>query len=469
MKSDFLPSFIKLEDVENLQSGTFELYCPSMQLEATDLGGKSQVYTGPGLIKQDSNRQLCFTIFADEKVGQEEILRRWSRHKSGKIIPESEIFSLTAIDFQKRLWTSNRVFPSFNHTHPEKTLCQGLCPKLICKQKKRNISEQIAYEIVLFEKLLFPTNRITKVETIANNQTTYTLNNDILHFQSLGFDFLLQKRMDKITIVQAKTNNSFQDKHLEARILEALQFVFGREIKWGIILKNLSDSVETIMETTHINSEMGNIDPPLNLNTANNQAFTDLFGKYFTFITSSYQGQGYHIISSHIRRVCRSSTSIINTRLLILTTAIEGILKQIHVEYPNESTQTESIKHLQEYIKKWKGSDPLKNQVLNYLNQFDKPSARKQLKYLQKLGVTQKRHVDAWYKHRNIAAHSDSLEEIDIQTLATEHAAILVLMYQLIFYLIGYKGIHTDYSELGWPEKIYNISNASTVKQDNPS
>lgn len=460
MNSNFLPSPIKLKDIENLQSGTFELHCPSMRLEATAPDGKSQVYSGPGLITQDSNKQLCFTLFANEKVELEEILMQLLRHKSGKIIPESEIFSLTAIDFQQREWTSDRVFPSFNHAHPEKTLCRGLCPKLIAKLQKRKTSEQITYEIVLLEKLLFPTNRITKVETTLNNQTSYTLNDDTLHFQSLGFDFLIQKRTDKITIVQAKANDSSQHPYLEVRILEALQFVFGREIKWGVIRKNLFNSAETIIETTYINTEMGDIDTPLQLNTNNNQAFTDLFDKYFSFITSSYQGQGYHTISSYIRRVCRSSTSIINTRLLILTTAIEGILKQMNLDIPNESTQAESIEYLQEYIKEWKGSESLKNQVLNYLTQFDKPSARKQLKYLQKLGVTQKKHIDAWYKHRNIAAHSDSLEEINIQTLATEHDAILVLMYHLIFYLIGYEGTYTDYSELGWPEKIYSIPNA---------
>jgi hypothetical protein len=47
------------------------------------------------------------------------------------------------------------------------------------------------------------------------------------------------------------------------------------------------------------------------------------------------------------------------------------------------------------------------------------------------------------------------LNEKKLQELIDLIHKVTVLMYHIVFYLIGYRGKFTDYSSLGFPEKTY--------------
>ena len=45
--------------------------------------------------------------------------------------------------------------------------------------------------------------------------------------------------------------------------------------------------------------------------------------------------------------------------------------------------------------------------------------------------------------------------EADLQGLVNACGAALTLFYTLMFFRIGYCGMHTDYSVAGWPERHF--------------
>jgi hypothetical protein len=72
-------------------------------------------------------------------------------------------------------------------------------------------------------------------------------------------------------------------------------------------------------------------------------------------------------------------------------------------------------------------------------------------------------HIAAWKRLRNKFVHPkensiQNLNSSELQELLDLIYKVTVLMYHIVFYLIGYKGKYTDYAELGFPERVYPLS-----------
>ncbi len=85
------------------------------------------------------------------------------------------------------------------------------------------------------------------------------------------------------------------------------------------------------------------------------------------------------------------------------------------------------------------------------------------MKALAASGETDIAHVKAWEKLRNPGVHPTKRAELDIasidyQKLIDKVHSVVVLMYHILFSLIGYKGGYTDYSVHGYPQRQYPVS-----------
>jgi hypothetical protein len=82
-------------------------------------------------------------------------------------------------------------------------------------------------------------------------------------------------------------------------------------------------------------------------------------------------------------------------------------------------------------------------------------SARNKLKSLTAQSIVRVQDVEAWDFVRNKSAHAVASETKLSQDNTLRLDRVLVLFHHLIFHLIGYRGIYSDYGELGYPEKEY--------------
>lgn len=66
-----------------------------------------------------------------------------------------------------------------------------------------------------------------------------------------------------------------------------------------------------------------------------------------------------------------------------------------------------------------------------------------------------KEQLKAWQKLRNKSAYSYQTHDLSGDEFIKLIFQVNVLFYHLIFYAIGYEGLYTDVSELGFPIKQY--------------
>jgi len=87
------------------------------------------------------------------------------------------------------------------------------------------------------------------------------------------------------------------------------------------------------------------------------------------------------------------------------------------------------------------------------------------LNALATTGNTDTAHVKAWQKLRNRGVHpttrdTEDVASLDYQRLIDELHRVTVLMYHIVFHLIGYRGPYTDYATLGFPIRNYPVAAA---------
>jgi hypothetical protein len=70
-------------------------------------------------------------------------------------------------------------------------------------------------------------------------------------------------------------------------------------------------------------------------------------------------------------------------------------------------------------------------------------------------GMIREEFIPQWKKLRNISAHGAVAKTPRIEDILRSRDAALVLMHQIIFTAIGYRGFFTDYSTAGWPPSTY--------------
>lgn len=77
--------------------------------------------------------------------------------------------------------------------------------------------------------------------------------------------------------------------------------------------------------------------------------------------------------------------------------------------------------------------------------------------------ITDKAYVQAWQRLRNRGVHPTQQDKLDIdsidyQKLLDEIRRVVVLMYHIVFSIIGYEGAYTDYAMRGPPQRIFPVS-----------
>ncbi|MEQ6494585.1 hypothetical protein [Pseudomonas aeruginosa] len=146
----------------------------------------------------------------------------------------------------------------------------------------------------------------------------------------------------------------------------------------------------------------------------------------------------------------------LENQALVLTTAIEGVLKAY---FQSEGQPDEEfLRQVTDAIPKIKELNNLepraRERILSTLGNAKNPTPSNALKSLYDLGVIPHPLVTVWKGLRNKAAHADELnfDSENIQVFVDQLYACLELFYRLVFWLVGYSGSIVEYSRCGWPE-----------------
>ncbi|MBN1618880.1 MAG: hypothetical protein JXQ26_07110 [Tissierellales bacterium] len=187
--------------------------------------------------------------------------------------------------------------------------------------------------------------------------------------------------------------------------------------------------------------------PPLAISASVNQDyFTELFVKFHQFIKIN----DLDPLASILISVISAQNSFITTYALTITTAIENILHS----YYSTGKRNFSKSDIEFALKEVNGTnlcDLIKKRLIGMINSvFEQESADDIIRDLIKQGKLKKEFHKNWKKLRNPVSHGKDPTE-DFQEYIKLCESNLVFFYVLVFILIGYDGVYSDYSTYGYP------------------
>lgn len=243
------------------------------------------------------------------------------------------------------------------------------------------------------------------------------------------------------------------------RITDALNFVMGTEhtdyyrVFFG---DNNSFEVELAVRDKPANPQLFN--PPYFRNGSwgdEAQINIELFKCYYIFLENNPE----NILNKIHKRIIDSNSGYYYRHGLIISIGIESILKH----YFPKPEEVLSDTYLQEVVKLKDASeeieDPfLKIRYLNFIKSLTNTSnyhPGKMLSELEKTQIISAGSVNSWKTLRNRYAHGEDFNEQLPKAVNLVRKNNMIL-YELIFHLIGYRGKCADYSHNGGTgNKIY--------------
>ena len=449
------PQTLSSKELTALREGNFELHSVSMRLESVVEGGR--VFTGSGSIRQTSNGELNFTLYTPEEVSIIEVLQGFTISSSvpvGTIIPENKYFRLSAVDVQGRQWICNRFLPDINSGQVG-TICTGKLDEIIYDtEADPSITDFLFLEI--FDDVKLPYNIPTVINKTAGDRESISHSLNILQFDACGFKFTLEKEAESLQLRATATEARITE-FFETRVIETLQFVLARPLVWSMMIKQSEGRKRTHIRRTFSENLRYKIKPPIAITAAKPDWFCKLFELYLNYV-NEFDEDKLHPVSAQMRTVCRASIGNVETSSLILSVAIESILKYVYqTKFHLTAEEKKWIKTAQKYFRTWEGPEGLSKRITGLFSVFGNPSAAMRLDELVEIGAITTDQKRDWGNLRHKLAHGETLGSVPLQEFLDLSNKVLVLFYHLVFFAIGYEGEYTDYSSAGWPLRDYKV------------
>lgn len=451
------------EEFIALRENKFELHCLSMKLES--LTSEGQVFSGSGVVRQASDGQLCFTLYTNEKFSFSKEARQHfiGGHPSGLILPKSAYYRLSAKDSKGRKWVCDRVSPDI-HSTEEGTIFNGNLFQISYFIEGFGSDKDFLY-LEIFDHIELPYNTPTIVtESVAGKEST-SMSLNSLQFTANEIEFLIEKERESLVLKAKSTGPRFVP-YFEIRVIEALQFVTSRPLRWSIMIKQSNGNTLTSIRAIHRENLKYNIQPPIDLSLGNDYEFCEIFRCYLEYVLE-FQEDKFHPISGDMSEICKASIAAIETRSLILAVGVESILKHVHeTRFKLSPEEKEWITKAKKNFEIWSVPENLRPRFNGLISMLNRPSTSIQLTELIEKGAITDEQKRDWVKLRNLTAHGEGMGSASLQEFVDLYYKVLVLFYHLVFFEIGYRGKYSDYSTKGWPPKDYSVTPKSLPDRD---
>jgi hypothetical protein len=457
--SEVFRSGLTTEEIESIRARTWHLDCPAVRL-TRHTGGKDLVCEGTGEVRVTPSGFLTFkllTTLSDKRPSEldEEGL------VAGVLMPEEKFLDLAAEDVYGRTWKSERLRPDRLISGPSGDVISGVLNQLCHVETLPFKPNGSRFSWWTDEVLEIPANKntVTKVSIARGKRKPEKHNRNVWSFRCLGIDFLIRPDGDG-TLIEATDNQNVAPELFPRRVPETLQFVLGRPVNWSIFRERKGAQVVTRLKSVRPIPASARFHPPiarawvLEGNKVTSKYHRRLFERYLRHTLASTEQQhhlwGFINTATEVR-----ATSFIDVHGLVLGVAIEVILKREFLDLgaPGKRLGT-IIGAAQEYIERWDGPESVKVRMRGLAANLTEIRAADRLQALARAGAINPEYIRAWKRLRNVNAHAFQSGELGSKQIELIETCT-VLLYQVIFYAIGYKGVYTDYATPGWPLRTY--------------
>lgn len=449
------------QDIEDaLLAGNWTVDCVKMTLTQNE-SKYPETISGKGYLRQDESEHVQFRIYPDSDAPipfPEQV----DFGTPGKLIPPDGYSTLVATDFYGREWRCQRVRHDKAITYQNGgcySIVSGAAYDLQCVAPSVYPPTFGQLRLVFFAEAEIPAISVSEVVTsLDGNERQRITSMRGAAFETDFGRFTIEQAEGKLVIncdyAELPQDNFF------IRVMEALCFAIGKRMYWNYVeeyrANNLIRRVRGVKQ-----SDKKSLVLPIGDKYLGASSTWKMFSKYLSF-ANLHKGGDLHKCTRHLFSVYQARQGTIEAQALALGVAAEGLSTDLFPLSSKVSSERKAwMARLRAYCDAWDGfneqgiKDAFQKRLPGLLDQMNSPSARDKLMRLVREGVLAERHVEAWKKLRNQAAHAGLNKSGSTQVLVDLCQATTVLLYQLVFKAIAYEGFYTDYSEYGFPIKMF--------------
>jgi hypothetical protein len=287
-------------------------------------------------------------------------------------------------------------------------------------------------------------------------------------FSAVNCDFAVSKS-DSGFVVDATAADALPpDFHM--RIEEAFRFILARSVSWRVSINQAGNQQHFQLASAMSQAQNTKLARPINHGYYEDS--WQLVSKYLQYVLANTPSSSRNRCSYYLQNACDSSAGSLDAWAVGISVAVEGITNLLSAETPTEEVKRlriEERKRLRnlrrtviEHISSQPGFKDLVRRLSGVLGMMRNEGPQNRLKPLVESGRVETAYIDAWSKLRNKHVHPTNLDLQNMTNTTDYNQTILdminkttVLMYKMIFQIIGYEGKFTDYGTVGYPSKDY--------------
>ncbi len=406
-------------------------------------------YKGPGSIFQDKDGILQLKMYHTYESQEEmnhEIHECFSSSGliSGKIIESHHYYSLEALDMKGRVWKADYIRLSGNTSFPAtgKVIESQLSSitNILDRFDHEDISKShVSY--IISGRHNIPCNKLEKTE----KRSSFS----ICDLNLEGYQCNIKKRDNYLELSANNLLNSVIEpfSHL---LLEAVSIGIGSFLRPLVKIMASGKHRTITIFSRKIERNINKLQAPIPTNRPHDATnLNEFVNKYIGSITKPFSpifGYWYRILSE--------SAGELENKALVLTTSIEGILKEYYKNYGiPDSKFLEQVSSATEIINGLDVGQRAKERILSTLGNARSMTPKGALYALSKEQIIPEKLIKVWVKLRNKSAHAHELKRNneELQEFLDQIFGCQELFYLLLMNHIQYTGEFFQFSKEAWP------------------
>jgi len=406
-----------------------------------------RMYEGSGSVFQDASGKLQLKLYCRVENAEEEFSAAFIGQTltPGQLVGPDHYYSFEGVDLTGQTWTASDIAIDV-----QTGVSAG--GSVVCARRLRQIQSDSVLTSVSNEQAVLIVPGTFRVPFTHAQPGTGEKGLSACTLELGDAATASVKTKDgALIVVLTLTNQNSKDYTL--RVLEALGIAIGALLR---------PQVEVILangQRRQVVSSLGNdaarshaLVPAVP--TGDRKSFRD-FQAFVVKFLAAFSGP-YDQLAGYWFRVLSAFGNSLENQALVLTTAIEGVLKAY---FPKEAKpDAEYLRQLAEtkpVVRELTIGQRAQQQLLNSLGNAKKPTAANALHALETQGRIPQNLRNVWKDLRNKMSHADELQWDDAksQLFINDVYGCLELFYRLVMLHIGYEGRVTSFSKVGWPEE----------------
>lgn len=443
--------------ISDFKQGKLQVDFLELTLSQNSFSDNAISYKGRGYIRQTEEDVLEFKLYANVTVNSDLFadFRRQFEVQSGELFPDESYFTLTGVAANGGAWKAEHVLPKCDwHAQHADPIVYGKLSSITCGEL---LSNPKTLALHFCEKADLP---------ILNNETKFRIGDYEFQIESSDNNF----------IVRAKSNCPLPE-HFAIRIEEALRFLLAQSVTPRVIVQ--PNCVTLISKT--LKSPKIRLGQPI---SRGSEAFHnhswDLFRIYLDYVTRETNFANWNTCTAYLHMAHEASANSLDAWAMGLGVAVEGLTGLINFEQDAEESQKRAeekarLQALQNYIVDQVSSQDtfteFSERIRGLVAGLTSVRAIDRMRWLAGQGKVDLSHVEAWRSLRNRSVHPRARGDLDVasldfQKMIDEVHCVTVLLYHIVFHIIGYSGSYTDYATRNFPEKEYPLTASSSDRVD---